>query len=1111
MTETNPPTQISESQVDSPAISSEIPAEQRLSNNADSVFDAAGSSNVRHPVDVLADDYSARLRAGESPSIEEYEQRAPDHGKLIRELFPTILLVERMTRREQARQRLNHGPRIERQAIGDFRIVRELGRGGMGVVYEAIQCSLGRHVALKVLGSGISNSPQQLLRFRREAESAARLHHTNIVPVYGIGEEDGVHFFAMQLIDGIPLVDAIAAVRHRSSVTQKPMNGDGASVLGSQTNRRANEPAIAGTDHVPNSAIDDPTVLMPFDPKRDTASHASDNSKERAFGGLDPIPVSADMKPTYLTLEPGNDNFLEPDQRVAETVKSSKSADESVDICFGLFTNNTSSEYFQRIARLGFQVADALNYAHQHGVLHRDIKPSNLMVDRGGGVWITDFGLVKIIEQQDLTQVGEIVGTLRYMAPEQLEGRADVRTDIYALGLTLFELLTLKPAFDGDEAVTLAQRLQQRDIPRPRSINPAVPKDLETIVLKATAREPFARYATAAMLADDLKRFCEDLPILARRTTYFERLLRWSRRNPALAAAMGSSVLLLCLVTIITSVGRIRVQSALDEMKLAQRRSEANLAFAIEAFDQILGNVSSRGLPRSLTVNRPETGLKQTALSDADAQLLSVLLEFYRTFAVQNADNTLLLARTADAHRRAGAILVRLGRLSEAESDFETAKDRLLRILQADPQNVEVAVSIASLYNELGELLLRRGEFHSTLDQHLEARRVLLNLPASARILPSVRFEMARATDLLASIDIRSGNDAGPKEPPGRPGDNRRAVDPDSASSSPHETALLEHQEHQEGDHRSPPPSEIDGPPENAPAGPPPERDPALNKAWPDAWFTKDSPVKKLAAILLNASDEFRDLVREFPENAEYQFRLAQCLRHRLVHAASSGDPKVAREAFLEATEILKGLTEKYPSDPKYLYELADTLTQASRAQSDDDARVSLELAVSHAEKLVDLSTASEYQLLLGTALARLAATEASVGKVSDARITLKTSVKTLERMASDFPDQGVIQIPLAKTRQQLGDLLRTYAGIDNDPHPQESLEQSRIVLQIGIDEFERYLSGIQSNSRGSFNRETRRSLYSSLEKTLNALQLPEEAELVRSKARIRGPATPKH
>jgi WD40 repeat protein len=209
-------------------------------------------------------------------------------------------------------------------------------------------------------------------------------------------------------------------------------------------------------------------------------------------------------------------------------------------------TGAKQQTYWQSVARIGIQVGEALAYAHGQGILHRDIKPSNLLLDAAGTVWVTDFGLAKAPDSGDLTAAGEVVGTLRYIPPERFRGCSDARGDVYSLGLTLYELLTLRPAFGDRDRHGVIERILHEEPPRPRQFDPSVPRDLETIILKTIDKDPERRYPSAAALVEDLKRFVEDRPIKARRTSTAERLGRWCRRNP-LPAAMSALILLLTL------------------------------------------------------------------------------------------------------------------------------------------------------------------------------------------------------------------------------------------------------------------------------------------------------------------------------------------------------------------------------------------------------------------------------------------------------------------------------------------------------------------------------------------------------------------------------------
>jgi tetratricopeptide (TPR) repeat protein len=594
-----------------------------------------------------------------------------------------------------------------------------------------------------------------------------------------------------------------------------------------------------------------------------------------------------------------------------------------------------------------------------------------------------------------------------------------------------------------------------------------------------------------------------------------------------------SSIFLVGLVAVVASVGWLRVKIALKKADEAQARTDANLMSAVEAFDGILENVTSRGLPRSLSEDVLSEGFEpmQSTSSEDDARLLDRLLEFYRKFAYANKSNTALGERTANAHRSAGTILVRLGRLTEASEDFETAIKLLSAIPEADRHSVATVVKVASIRNELGELYLRRGEFDHTLKSHLEARALLLSLPAKLRKDPSVRFELARATDLFASIDIRSGADQSPfKGPTDGPEGRHPPFETDTKTIRDPLSDLNDKpggpsSEATSFDSGGPRPG---GPPPDGPLpsgrtprhGPPPHGGPAgpffdgslsenLKNAMPAAFASSPMQKDALEQTLLEACDEFRALVEENPDNPEYQFRFAQCLRHRLVHAAGKNDVQIVQDTFREAKEILERLRERFPEDPKYLFELAETLTQASRAEEDDQAIDSLDLAVSYAERLEShFPSVSEYQLLLGRALARRAAVEENVRSASDAIITLEKSIETLDRLTKQFPDQGVFQIPLAKTRQQLGDVLRRSVNtmIEGTEIPEKRLEKSLTVLQTAIKGFERYLAmsedAANPQKKGHFDLQTRASLYSSLAETLMDLQRPDEAETARQNGR---------
>ncbi len=236
--------------------------------------------------------------------------------------------------------------------------------------------------------------------------------------------------------------------------------------------------------------------------------------------------------------------------------------------------------YWQSVATIGVQVADALEYAHKQGITHRDIKPSNLLLDTQGTVWVTDFGLAKADDQQNLTHTGDILGTLRYMPPEAFEGKTDARSDVYSLGLTLYEMLAFRPAFDEKERNRLIKQVTHEEPARLGKLNREVPRDLVDDRPQGDRPRSARRYATAGDLAADLQRFLDDEPIQARRISSFERLARWSRRHPGVATSLAVIGLLMMmgLAGLGIALARFREQAQVQTVLAADRDVERGKA-----------------------------------------------------------------------------------------------------------------------------------------------------------------------------------------------------------------------------------------------------------------------------------------------------------------------------------------------------------------------------------------------------------------------------------------------------------------------------------------------------------------------------------------------------
>jgi WD40 repeat protein len=499
----------------------------------------------------LADEFAERYRRGERPSLQEYIERHPELAADIREFFPAMVEMEQVKDDRQEVEPLPAAgplPRLER--LGDYRILREIGRGGMGVVYEAEQLSLGRHVALKVLPQKRLVDNQTKRRFEREAKVAAKLHHTNIVPVYGVGEHDGLPYYAMQFIPGLGLdavLDELKRLRPDTPAADAPTGG---------------ESRVARQDV---SAAELARSLRSGQFRAADAAAAA--PRPATSETVDPIPASDAPGPSAET--PGS-------RRRPDTCALSSSSLVLPGSGPTRESGKKPATYWQSVALIGVQVADALEHAHQQGVTHRDVKPSNLLLDVRGTVWVTDFGLAKANDQPNLTHTGDVLGTLRYLPPEAFDGQADARGDVYSLGLTLYELLALEPAFAANERNRLIKQVTTGEPTRLRKVNPQIPRDLETVVHKAIDRDPARRYPTAGEFAADLQRFLDDEPIRARRQGLAERCGRWARRNPLVAALTVALAFLLVAGTTVSTYFAMDATLARDRADDKAREALAN-------------------------------------------------------------------------------------------------------------------------------------------------------------------------------------------------------------------------------------------------------------------------------------------------------------------------------------------------------------------------------------------------------------------------------------------------------------------------------------------------------------------------------------------------------
>ncbi len=378
----------------------------------------------REPIELALTEFMDAIRDGKAPSIDDFVERYPTLADQIRELFPLVGGLEQWkTEKEVECLRRNVPKEFSFERLGEYEIVRELGRGGMGVVFQAVHKASQRSVAIKVLPWRFAADMSYWKeRLRLEATTIAALQHPNIVQIYSFSEDQGYSYYVMQLVEGVGLDKII---------------------------HRLKQQRIKRTD--------------------------------------------------------------------ARRQRSSMAPRETSLTC----------DAWKGFAKIGEQVALALAYAHERQIFHNDIKPSNLLVRSNGQVIVTDFGIGDLQSEDVSDSDDRAVGTLRYMAPERLAGGGDARSDVYSLGVTLYELVTQTPIFDVPKRSRLIAAIKDQEPLWPTALIPDLPHALENILLKAMAKTPTDRYESARAFAEDLRRFILRQPIQATQGTFWQRALKW--------------------------------------------------------------------------------------------------------------------------------------------------------------------------------------------------------------------------------------------------------------------------------------------------------------------------------------------------------------------------------------------------------------------------------------------------------------------------------------------------------------------------------------------------------------------------------------------------------
>ena len=906
---------------------------------------ASPDQSERDPLEMLAAEFMERLRRGQRPSAEDYAAQHPELAEEIRELFPTIAVTERL----KARQEQTSGGRAtlgsaQLSRLGDFRIIREIGRGGMGVVFEAEQESLKRRVAVKVLPRQALLDEKHLKRFQREAQIAANLHHTNIVEVFGLGEQDGFHYYVMQFIEGVGL-DAVV-------------------------------PKLA-------KAV-------------------------QLAGGNESAPASVSPEKNTLTA----------------VVRQLLGAER--------FKNwRLDSMYWQNVARIGWQAADALSYAHNQGVLHRDIKPANLLLAGQGTVWLTDFGLAKAAQSDDLSLSQGIVGTLRYMAPEQFGGQSDHRSDIYSLGLTLYELLALRPAYEESDQNKLMQRIMEGSPVSPGIVRAGIPPDLETIILKAISHEADGRYQSAAEMADDLRCFLEDRPIRARRVSAVEHLSRWCRRNKAMASLAGTILVLLVLVAVVASIGYVRTKTALRGEALERAKAEANASLAVEALDRTF----ERLYPVKMVV-RPQPAIEGLRgeimdapnapfLSKETAALLEDMLPFYDRLAQQTGNGDDLRLRTAEANRRVGAIRQQLGPSDAAVKAYQRAVALFQELISRSPADSNLKLKVARIDNELGRLFTSQRQTAEARQSHLTALELLQTEAARPAALPALRFELARTYFFLGLRD-RPLPTTGPRE--------RRAPEPISGERQDNlakAVTLLKKLAVSQSDN--------------------PEYQHLLALCYLEGATVADEPGSETKGGDERAIAILQNLVEVFPNIPDYAYDLSEA--YAQMHIPEPPIPpeveNTVEQQYRKALALLEKLVVEHPDVPDFRASEARIHHKLGsfygQTEHWDDAEQSFRKAIAVESPLVkQFPDAPYYGLWMANFHIALADALTRLNRPGEARTELNGTISALLVELNQRPEMDALHNMLALAYSRLEIALRQAGENDQADEAARKVEQER-------------------------------------------------------------------
>jgi len=884
--------------------------------------------------------------------------------------------------------------------LGDFRLLGEVGRGGMGVVYEAEQISLHRRVALKVLPFAASLDAKQLQRFKNEALAAAGLQHPHIVPIHAVGSDRGVHYYAMQFIDGKSLAEVIALLRKERDA-KKADRGLRIADRGSRMEDRGSR-------------------------LENGASKIEDRGLKQG------------------TLESTVEDRVASNETPADARRSSILDSQS-----SIFHPRSSllyprSSFFRTVAQLGIQAAEALEHAHRLGIVHRDIKPANLILDNEGKLWVTDFGLAMVRNNAELTLSGDLLGTLRYMSPEQASaqrGLIDQRTDIYSLGATLYELLTLQPAFDETDRHQLLAQIATVDPRPPRRLDPAIPQDLETIVLKALGKSPQERYATAEQMADDLKRFLDDQPIRARRPSLRDRAMKWCRRHKALVA---SSILLVIGASISSAAFFHHRQKRAEEEQQRLGQEQKRLLANLEATHQALYELVLQPTLERLTNTRDVKKRRE------EEKLLQKFLGYCQRIADLNGSEP-------EARRLAALASCEVGYISEAIGEVDKGKEayekgiRMLEGLTAEyPRQSQYRRELIQGRHALGGLFWNNSHPDKAEQILYAERKELEQAVADFPDEPGFRHELANCRQNLSMALLVTGHSQKAEEIlrqtspileklttdfPDRPEFQQTLADNQKRLAEVfYETSRLNQAERAYDRARD----ILEKLPQCY------QENPGCQSALANVYLNLGTLARESARLrdsekaYLRSLEFSEKLVKAQPLIPDYEKDAAVAQYHLGITLAALGQSKEAKQAYNEATKLLERLMKDFPDKHAYQKELACCLFNQGGLYDQARQAVQAEEAYARAAALLETLTRSfpavlEYQSDAGVALYSQARLLAQRGEKERARQLLVRAIEHQEKAVNNNSQHPRYNSFLKLEKELLEELKQ---GKANEPKP---------------------------------------------------------------------------